>query len=149
MNIPKREKGQGLVEYALLLVLIAVVVIAILAIVGSSVVVVYAKVIGGFNGQTISGSGLEYIVTSHDLSVTQGLGTCSVSISNISAVFFENGNPVDTDTVNLVIQVKGGSSRTLPATTDGNGFVSGLSTSGLSASCPGAISIGSLTVQIP
>ena len=66
MNIPKKEQGQGLVEYALLLVLIAVVVIAIFTIVGSAVVVVYAKVIGGFNGQTINGSGLEYIVTSHD-----------------------------------------------------------------------------------
>ena len=149
MNFPKREQGQGLVEYALLLVLIAVVVIAILAIVGSSVVVVYARVIGGFNGQTISGSGVEYIVTGYDMSVTQGLGTCSVSISDISAVFFNDGDPIDNGSVTVRVQVQGGSSRDLAGTTDGNGYVSGLSTSGLTASCPGSISIGSLTVDIP
>jgi len=37
MLFAKKEKGQGLVEYALILALIAIVVIAVLAILGSNV----------------------------------------------------------------------------------------------------------------
>jgi pilus assembly protein Flp/PilA len=37
MLFAKKEKGQGLVEYALILALIAIVVIAVLAILGSKV----------------------------------------------------------------------------------------------------------------
>ncbi len=41
-----REEGQGLVEYALILVLVAVVVIAILTILGPAVGNVFSSVIG-------------------------------------------------------------------------------------------------------
>ena len=40
-----REKGQGLVEYALILVLVAVVVIAILLILGPAVGNVFSKIV--------------------------------------------------------------------------------------------------------
>lgn len=43
MYLP-REEGQGLVEYALILVLIALVVIAILAVIGPQVANVFSKV---------------------------------------------------------------------------------------------------------
>ena len=39
-----REEGQGLVEYALILVLISVVVIAVLAAVGDQIVVVFEQI---------------------------------------------------------------------------------------------------------
>lgn len=39
-----REKGQGLVEYALILVLIAVVVIAILSLLGTQVSAVFSQI---------------------------------------------------------------------------------------------------------
>jgi pilus assembly protein Flp/PilA len=42
-----REEGQGMVEYALILVLIAVVVIVILAVVGAQVSNVFSNVSGG------------------------------------------------------------------------------------------------------
>jgi len=41
----KREKGQGLVEYALILVLVAVVVIAILAILGPTIGNVFSRIV--------------------------------------------------------------------------------------------------------
>ena len=41
-----KEKGQGLVEYALILVLIAIVVIAILAILGPAIGNVFSTVVG-------------------------------------------------------------------------------------------------------
>jgi Flp/Fap pilin component. len=45
-----REKGQGLVEYALILVLIAIVVIAILAILGTQVSTVFSQITSGLRG---------------------------------------------------------------------------------------------------
>jgi pilus assembly protein Flp/PilA len=43
------EEGQGMVEYALILVLIAIVVIVILAVVGNQVSNVFSNVSGGLN----------------------------------------------------------------------------------------------------
>jgi len=45
-----REKGQGLVEYALILVLIAIVVIAILSILGTQVSTVFSQITSGLRG---------------------------------------------------------------------------------------------------
>ncbi len=44
------EEGQGMVEYALILVLIAIVVIAILTIVGHKVSTVFSNINNGLNG---------------------------------------------------------------------------------------------------
>jgi len=44
---PPREEGQGLVEYALILVLVAIVVIAILLLVGPQVANMFSKVTNG------------------------------------------------------------------------------------------------------
>lgn len=56
-NSKREEKGQGLVEYALVLVLVAVVVIGVLTVLGPSVSQVYAQVIAGLGG---GGSGDPY-----------------------------------------------------------------------------------------
>jgi pilus assembly protein Flp/PilA len=48
MYLP-REEGQGMVEYALILVLVAVVVIAILAILGPQIGSVFSRVTSGLN----------------------------------------------------------------------------------------------------
>jgi pilus assembly protein Flp/PilA len=47
MEIP-REKGQGLVEYALIMVLVVVVVILIVTILGQSVLSLYSNIIEQF-----------------------------------------------------------------------------------------------------
>ena len=46
MYLP-REQGQGLVEYALILVLVAIVVIAILLLIGPQVANIFSKVTNG------------------------------------------------------------------------------------------------------
>lgn len=46
----KEEKGQGLVEYALILVLVAIVVIAILAILGPQIGNIFSQVTNGLGG---------------------------------------------------------------------------------------------------
>jgi pilus assembly protein Flp/PilA len=45
-----RDKGQGLVEYALILVLIAIVVIAILALLGGRVSTVFSRITSALGG---------------------------------------------------------------------------------------------------
>ena len=45
LMLPSREKGQGLVEYALILVLVAIVVIAILLILGPVVGNVFSNIV--------------------------------------------------------------------------------------------------------
>jgi pilus assembly protein Flp/PilA len=45
-----REEGQGLVEYALILVLIAIVVIAILTILGTQVSDIFSQISAGLGG---------------------------------------------------------------------------------------------------
>jgi pilus assembly protein Flp/PilA len=49
MYLP-REEGQGLVEYALILVLVAVVVIAILIVLGPIISNIFSKVTSGLSG---------------------------------------------------------------------------------------------------
>ncbi len=50
-NFFAREEGQGLVEYALILVLIAIVVIGILTILGNQVSTVFETISNGLNTQ--------------------------------------------------------------------------------------------------
>ena len=45
-----REDGQGLVEYALILVLVAIVVIAILALLGPQIGNVFSRIMNGLTG---------------------------------------------------------------------------------------------------
>jgi len=49
MYLP-REEGQGLVEYALILVLVAIVVIAILAVLGPRIGNVFSQITSGLTG---------------------------------------------------------------------------------------------------
>jgi len=51
-----RERGQGLVEYALILVLVAIVVIAILAALGPSVGQVYEEIACALYGGSVQGT---------------------------------------------------------------------------------------------
>lgn len=50
MLYTSREQGQGLVEYALILVMVALVVIAILAILGPQIANVFSRVTSGLSG---------------------------------------------------------------------------------------------------
>ena len=53
----KRQDGQGLVEYALILVLVAVVVLAILTLLGPQVGNVFSRVVNGLGVVTTDGNG--------------------------------------------------------------------------------------------
>jgi pilus assembly protein Flp/PilA len=53
----KKQKGQGLVEYALILVLVAVVVIAVLLVMGPTIGNIFTKINSGVANQTGGGGG--------------------------------------------------------------------------------------------
>jgi pilus assembly protein Flp/PilA len=46
---PQNEEGQGLVEYALILVLVAVVVIVILSVLGPAIANIFSNLVTNFN----------------------------------------------------------------------------------------------------
>lgn len=50
MLFSPKEKGQGMVEYALIIVLIAVVLIVVLALVGSQISIAFSKIASALKG---------------------------------------------------------------------------------------------------
>jgi pilus assembly protein Flp/PilA len=123
-NSSRTEEGQGLVEYALILVLVAVVVIAILTILGPQVVVVYARVMGGFSGQSVTMSGNEVIVIGADITMKQmGGGVCNLKVAGTALVGLQDGKIKTNQTVSARAVVNGiPTSATLSATANGNGI---------------------------
>ncbi len=74
----KRERGQGLVEYALILVLVAVVVIAALVLLGPQISSAYNRVITGLGG-TVP---YTYTITSGPtISTSYSSGLCTYKLS--------------------------------------------------------------------
>lgn len=146
MRIPKNEKGQGLVEYALLIVLIAIVVIVILAVLGRQVRTVFAQVYAGLNGQTLDGSGTEYVVTGVSASVT-GTFSCNVSVSG-TVVVFEDGELADAGVGVSGSAFWGNGGGPVSGTTDSNGTASVGPASG-SGACSGiaGITVGGNTAS--
>ena len=125
MNLPKREEGQGLVEYALLLVLVAVIIIAILTILGSQVMVVFAKVTAGLNGQVVTGVGKEAVITGYDANVTSGF-SCRATITDVSFVGLEDGALLKDSTVPIYFKMgENLGSATGTTGSDGTGTFSG------------------------
>lgn len=118
MNVPKREEGQGLVEYALLLVLVALAIIVILTLLGTTVVLTYAKVIGGLNGQSVTGTGTEYIILSIKTTANATGGACHVTITDAAVVVLQDGALITDGTYQL------------PYTTNGAGHTTSVSLAG-------------------
>ena len=140
-NLPKREEGQGLVEYALVLVLVAVVVIVILTVLGSSVALVYARVIGGFTGQSISNTGTEYVVLSADITVHGG-SICNVEINNATVAVVQDGALLENSATGSIAISASGASASMSGTTNKYGLATGMSGSLAGANCPSHLTIG-------
>ena len=124
MDNPHTEEGQGLVEYALILVLVAVVVIAILTILGPQITVVFARVMGGLSGQSVTMSGNEVIVVGADIQMTNvGAGVCNLSVSGSALVGLQDGQIVTNQAITAQAVVNGiPTSATLSGTANGSGI---------------------------
>lgn len=140
MKISKKEEGQGLVEYALILVLVAVVVIAILTILGPQVMVVFAKVAAGLNGQVVTGVGTEAIVTGYDVVVT-GTTSCTATVKNISFVGLQDGNVLKNGSVSMALQANGSNGSSFSGSTNANGMGSLSGPYTVSGNCPLSVKV--------
>jgi len=145
MKIPDREDGQGLVEYALLIALVAVIVIAILIILGPTVTVVYARVIGGFSGQSVTMTGDEVIVLGLETEKPSGPPVCGLTVTGAALVGLQDGELMTNQGVTARAYTGGTStSIVLSATANGNGLadLGGASFTDPNASC------GKVTFQL-
>ena len=131
VKIPKREEGQGLVEYALVLVLVAIVVIVILTQLGSLIVLAMATIIGSFTDQQVTGSGQEGIVVSGSTGVDGGGGNCTLDATNTSFVLVQDGNIITNSTENVTFST--GDSRSVAI---GNSGIGTANLGTISTSCP-------------
>jgi len=138
VKIPKREEGQGLVEYALILVLVAIVVIVTLTQIGSLIVLAMATIIGSFTEQPLAGTGHEGIVVSGNKGEDIGAGVCQIDASNTSVVLVEDGDIVTnrTITVNFSFGSGVGGSRSV---TIGNSGIGTVNLGTLNNTCPASL----------
>jgi pilus assembly protein Flp/PilA len=142
MNIlPKRQEGQGLVEYALVIVLLAIVVIVILTILGPQVSGAFAKVIAGLNGQVITGRGVEYVITGFAVNPTGSGPLCNVSVTGVSLIALKNGVPYPQANVSVSVSATGGSPGSLSGQTDNSGGASLGNMTSSGALCSGTASV--------
>ena len=139
-------------EYALLLVLVAIVVIAILALLGDQINGAFARVIAALNGQDITGTGTEYVITGLNANATGTAPFCTVTVSDMRVTVFENGQLAGAGVnVSGSVTVTGGSTSGTSGTTSSGGTASLGNVSG-SGNCSGTATLtiaggGSRTVS--
>jgi pilus assembly protein Flp/PilA len=147
LKLPPREEGQGLVEYALILVLVAIVVIAILLLLGPVVGQVFSNIVinlqvggsGGAGSTTIQFNG------SPTVKKTQPGGGCTYT-ATVPVMATQGGVGVGGQNVQATIAINGGALGSFSAsgTTGGSGAAT-LAGSVASQPCSGA----QATVSIP
>lgn len=142
VKIPKREEGQGLVEYALILVLVAIVVIIILTQIGSLIVLAFATIIGGFTDQPLTGTGNEGIVVSGSVGKDIGGGNCQLNASQLSVVLVQGGDIV-TDSTQPVTFSFGGGVMSTGSVTIGSSGVGTVNLGTLNNTCPARLAVAS------
>jgi pilus assembly protein Flp/PilA len=138
IKFPPREDGQGLVEYALILVLVAIVVIAVLLMLGPQVGQVFSQITyvlanpGAINDNIA-------IINSFSVNGTPGGAVCTVRVTTLQVSVTRTGMPVSGAPVQVSVSLQSGDSINLNGTTDGSGVIqwSG-NVIGTDSSCPGS-----------
>jgi pilus assembly protein Flp/PilA len=153
----RSEKGQGLVEYALILVLVAIVVIGILLIMGPTVGNVFSNIVD--NLVKFSGGGNYTVTLNGTPSVSRnpsGFG-CTYS-ATVPVRATQGGNPASGASVSASITILNGGTNpigsfSVSGTTNGSGLASVSGSSG-DFGCSGdtatvSVNSGSMTVAVP
>ena len=139
-RFPHKEKGQGLVEYALILVLVSITVIVVLSFLGDSVGRVFQTVDAALNRQNLTGTGTEFVVGGFSVTPGTGTATCSnIVVASVTITRYENGAPA-AGAVSISAIATGGSVVNL----NGTANASGVATFGpitLAGNCSGSVTI--------
>ena len=138
MNIPEREEGQGLVEYALIIALVAVIVIAILTVLGPQIVLVFGRVAGGIQGDVLdAANGDTAVIVSYDGNITGSGSSCSGTISNIRFVVTDSNGAILTDQgVSATVNANGVTMGSISGTAAPSGLATSSGSIGVNGSCP-------------
>ena len=141
ISLNHREKGQGLVEYALILVLVSITVIAILSFLGDTVGGVFQTVDAALNRQEISDTGTSYVIGGFSASSTGSGMSCTITIPSVSVTRYDDGEAAGAGQ-NVSISVNAGAGNAGGSgTTDANG-VAVIGPISLSGACsPGTATI--------
>ena len=120
MKFPPREDGQGLVEYALILVLVAIVVIAVLLQLGPQIGQVFSRVTTVLQLGSKAGN---QIVSINSFSVdgNMGFSECVVTLTNLEVSVTQTGEPVSGAPVQVTVTLQNGDSNTFSGTTNSSG----------------------------
>ena len=120
IKFPPREDGQGLVEYALILVLVAIVVIAVLLLLGPQVGRVFSQVNAVL--QLGSNAGNQVVsIDSFSVNGAMSMGDCVVSLTNLEVSVTQTGQPVSGAPVQVTVTLRGGASNSFSGTTNSSG----------------------------
>lgn len=138
-----RESGQGLVEYALILVLVSITVIVVLSFLGDSVSGVFERVSIALSGQTVAGQGTEYTVGGFSVNATQfgGPATCTLTVPSVNVTMYQDGVPAAAgQTVTVSASSGGGGAASASGTTNANGVatIGGIT---MISTCSGTVTI--------
>ena len=138
MNIPEREQGQGLVEYALLLALIAIIVLAILTVLGSQVVLVFARAAGGLNGDVLdAANGDQAVMVSYESNGLGNAGACSGTVKNLRFAGVDaNGDIITNGPVSATLLANGQPQGSVSGTAGSSGLATSSGSYSVSGNCP-------------
>lgn len=138
MNSSKREEGQGLVEYALILVLVAVVVIAILTLLGPQVVLVFGRVAGGLQGDTLNAAtGDDAVIVNYEANITGSGSSCTGTLTHVNFVAVDGDGRIITDqAVSAIVLVNGVPAGNINGMASSSGLASSSGSAPLGGSCP-------------
>lgn len=127
------EDGQGLVEYALVLVMVAITLIVILSLLGSRVTLAYGEVIAGLNGDSFDDNA---ILLSSDTTVS-GTTICNATMENIRFLAKDDdGNLITSGSVTVTIRVNGVAGSTITGSANSTGIVTVAGPVSVSGGCP-------------
>ncbi len=101
-----REQGQGLVEYALILVLVAVVVIAILLVLGPVVGNVFSTVVAVLDAVGVGGGGQQIAFDGDPVIISISTSGCEYEPSPVKVIVTQGGNPVSGVSVSGTVTVR-------------------------------------------
>ena len=120
--VKKRERGQGLVEYALIIVLVAVVVIVGLRALGPRIRDLFNEL--SYRLAVAQGAEQETVIEAFAVSgQPYGLSGCRVTASQVTVRLTQGGFPVQNQTVSGVLTLQDGTSRNISGTTDSEGRI--------------------------
>lgn len=137
-SLIQREDGQGLVEYALVLVMVAIALILIITLLSSQIILAYASVISGLNGDSIDDNA---VMLSSD-SNTTGTAVCTVTMTDIRFIKTNaDGRLITNETIAATVRANDVAGPTISGDAGSSGIATVAGPVSVTGSCPLTITL--------